>query len=138
MRISDWSSDVCSSDLEPDLPAQQPEPAVDVAGVDVEELVDDAEIIHAGSLLRRPGRWLRVGIHAGLRRNPRPAIPEEALAHRQGGRDAQLLAGMRPILPALAPDLLQTLRIAREDKIGRESCRKGLVRKCRSRWMPSP
>src|SRR3546814_15510227 len=41
---------------EPDLPAQQPEPAVDVAGVDVEELVDDAEIIHAGSLLRRPGR----------------------------------------------------------------------------------
>src|SRR3546814_11062590 len=98
------------------------------AEVDVGELVDEAETIHADARLRRPGRWLRVGIHVGLRRNPRPAIPEEALAHRQGGRDAQLLAGLRPILPALAPDLLQTLRIAREIGLGGGGFRIGGMR----------
>src|SRR3546814_8047351 len=45
MRISDWSSDVCSSDLS--------ETAVDIAGIDVEELVDDADIVHGGSLAWR-------------------------------------------------------------------------------------
>src|SRR3546814_15740052 len=40
MRISDWSSDVCSSDLEPDAPVREIGKADEGAGRDAQQFVD--------------------------------------------------------------------------------------------------
>src|SRR3546814_7857033 len=78
MRISDWSSDVCSSDLqdrgqETDIAAEQPETAVDIGDERLHELVDDIQILHARDSLKamdwgRGNRWPREG---GAMRSPR-------------------------------------------------------------------
>src|SRR3546814_15947315 len=46
MRISDWSSDVCSSDL--DVACQQTEARIDIGDEGLRELVDDVEVVHDG------------------------------------------------------------------------------------------
>src|SRR3546814_20932906 len=68
MRISDWSSDVCSSDLHPcqALAFQQLDPAVLAAVVDVDHFgkadlcADDREaegdVLHPRALAARPGK----------------------------------------------------------------------------------
>src|SRR3546814_13968523 len=100
MRISDWSSDVCSSDLqdrgqETDIAAEQPETAVDIGDERLHELVDDIQILHARDSLKamdwgRGNRWPREGgamrspRRDGARRGTRGAAPPKLWLRRVG------------------------------------------------------
>src|SRR3546814_18345022 len=107
MRISDWSSDVCSSDL------LQPVAARLVAGI---------------VLLATPIQPARAA--ADPPRVP-VAMPMTSIEHvvDQGGFDASSAQG--PI-PAAAespvPAALRTVPVPRPDKLGRASCRERVCR----------
>src|SRR3546814_14067167 len=70
MRISDWSSDVCSSDLEADIRPQQPEPAVDVGDERLQEAIDDIEVVQ-GTKLPAGNKGMPRGAAGELGRAPR-------------------------------------------------------------------
>src|SRR3546814_2953570 len=85
MRISDWSSDVCSSDLDPDAP--------DVSG---------------GRDLVQRGSWLQVSTRGRLAAvtNVRAGIADEAAPRSRGALVRDFVrgeSGADPSLQALAP-----------------------------------
>src|SRR3546814_14141721 len=103
MRISGWSSDVCSSDL-----CQQTEARIDIGDEGLRELVDDVEVVHDG-------------------------VPSDPvlLARRVGAAVAEKAAelGLRLLLRGGRTGALQRLRpvLGRDHflglEIGRASCR---------------
>src|SRR3546814_11734083 len=96
MRISDWSSDVCSSDLERDAARGE---------ADLAELADAAEI--GGAEEGRPGRDL---VEAAL---------AERLVHPEAGEGRGLLAEPRRYVTRIDGEQRRVV----VDQIGRASCR---------------
>src|SRR3546814_7032460 len=95
MRISDWSSDVCSSDLARALPARHVAGAIEAVALLFEALPAFHEPI---------GAQVRIGPHArllGHRLDHRAAAPRRRLA-QQGGialhRRCEVTRGSRPDL----------------------------------------
>src|SRR3546814_16480809 len=114
MRISDWSSDVCSSDLTL---------KIDRSFVsDVAHLSDDAAIVAAIVSL---GRNLGIKVVAeGVE------TPEQAMTLRaQGCEYGQGYLFCRPTPSEEIPALLRS----EERRVGKEC-----VSTCRSRWWPDP
>src|SRR3546814_16170188 len=108
MRISDWSSDVCSSDLE-------------AAGIRFEDKVREKIITFSKGL---PYYAQLICLHAA-----RHAVDRGSSAVRvEDLRNAldQILAGADPLVAAMYE------RRSEERRVG-----KACVGKCRSRWWPS-
>src|SRR3546814_18066546 len=90
MRISDWSSDVCSSDLEARLAVVPARAGVadaaegQVVGGDVEQRVVDAHATGGGAVDHRAGCGAVVGEHVAGQRL-RPAVHEGDGLDRQSG-----------------------------------------------------
>src|SRR3546814_19648430 len=82
MRISDWSSDVCSSDLKPEIHRRVREVA-DILGI--EHLLDRKPRELSG------GQRQRVALGRAIVREPQVFLMDEPLSNL----DAQLRAGMR-------------------------------------------
>src|SRR3546814_11464318 len=118
MRISDWSSDVCSSDLARELADRQlptPDRAQDVAGPQV--LVMGLELERAKPLaVAAADELLRL-------RHTHPSVRQAA----------DRLLGGDPLNGLLVQVFSEVLRRARSDErhVGKEC-----VRKFRSRWAP--
>src|SRR3546814_15088952 len=114
MRISDWSSDVCSSDLPP-----------------LERGAGQA----GAPALARPSAARGGGARGGLqlsvvRRRPAPA-------GRGRDRDPGVSAGPLPCDPPPAPEvLLPALRGDHQGRSEERRVRKECVRPCKSRWSP--
>src|SRR3546814_3670407 len=74
MRISDWSSDVCSSDLNRARAEEMAERLTDLQASiavvdDLETAVHAADTVSCATLSREPlvrGEWLRPGMHVDL------------------------------------------------------------------------
>src|SRR3546814_21039621 len=115
MRISDWSSDVCSSDLQDAIANGQPDPQYaayleegnDVGGIDVGYLVSTAEV------------------GAGIPRVQVLGVTQEGKATNwiEPDGDARLLNDSPPLL------LQAQVNSTEERRVGKEC-----VSKCRSRW----
>src|SRR3546814_13764921 len=108
MRISDWSSDVCSSDL------------IAIGVVNQAELVDaDREICPRGVIALAVQQGLMKGLaHAGSVEVPRQLV------------EVRQVLQMRLVL--LAP-VDRAQHRSEERRVGKEC-----VRTCRSRWSPYP
>src|SRR3546814_11391299 len=134
MRISDWSSDVCSSDLPPYRDARIVAQQVDRAVVAVYPIGDRRHLIWPGDveLDGRPVQFLGhrlsrlqfdVGnddMHTGTRKGPRHAAPE---APASSCNDGHFSCSVSPGPPPLR---LAERRVVKE-----------CVRTCSSRWPPS-
>src|SRR3546814_16353395 len=113
MRISDWSSDVCSSDLLPYSSANQHAALWDTLGAWAERARD-------------VDGWHRQVIAAGV------TGPEAALPYQRGimAHIAATPAGARHLAGAAEPPAAGWLR-SEERRVGNEC-----VSTCRSRWSP--
>src|SRR3546814_16622601 len=107
MRISDWSSDVCSSDLD----TFRPNPKVDVAREITELKVGEALV----SVLMADGA---------------PSPVERTLVKPPCSRCGPLEAKERAIIQSISPVAGKYDR-SEESRVGKAS-----VRTCRSRWSP--
>src|SRR3546814_21128274 len=116
MRISDWSSDVCSSDLLALLARIRHHAQFVVPEGDVEHQLRDAEAIDLGRVQRHVivfiGQALAERAHREIPRAvfAHPVLPRDAEAFRPGGRPAG------PALKAVADletaDVLLTVALA--------------------------
>src|SRR3546814_17401105 len=106
MRISDWSSDVCSSDLLFEIQAQ-----VELAGGDL--LIENSAFLH-----ERPG-------------DEDDRDNDDQNAYRHGGQGCEVRATMHPAQEAAIQGHENNGQRAEERRVGKEC-----VRKCRSRWWP--
>src|SRR3546814_8434585 len=113
MRISDWSSDVCSSDLE------------DVAGLgEVAELVSQHEL---GAQGRGAGEArVDVGLDAAEVLHGAVVVDGDAVPGRRPGQEVLLPGG--EVLVGADDDVEQR---SEERRVGQ-----GCVSTCRSRWSP--
>src|SRR3546814_11129957 len=116
MRISDWSSDVCSSDLEFEAVALR------LAAIGIEaEAVDDGEQLNIGPVDVKGRGVDREAPVGGLRLDPRFIADQRirAIGLRRAGRDAR-----RQQIRTAGPEALGDPRIEGDRvQIGRASCR---------------
>src|SRR3546814_1280988 len=129
MRISDWSSDVCSSDLgesedsEGDQPQSQSEGEDSQEGDAASSGMDQADAADASG-----GEAAEMEAEAGMEQDVAGSGEEAGKGRRPPHSD---LTGQNrePTYKAFTKQI-------DEVKIGRASCRKECVSTCRSRWSP--
>src|SRR3546814_13034872 len=99
MRISDWSSDVCSSDLQRSVGQPRDEEQLDQlvdlidAGAEHGRHNDDAELLH----LRRQPRTVKGEPDAGaMRPEPEPEEPKDAADRDREWKDVSHKTGLAP------------------------------------------
>src|SRR3546814_11908003 len=108
MRITDWSSDVCSSDLDPRLyDADQRAEALGVYGA-----ADHAHAFIAALAPTSPAASVGIGVGTPVTGIGEAPVPDGV--------------GDHPFA-----------RLTAIEKIGRASCRERVCHTCRSRWSPS-
>src|SRR3546814_12122700 len=110
MRISDWSSDVCSSDL---------------------EIVDNTFIIRGFSFFGQG--QANAMMFTTLKPWGERKGSENSSVTLVGKATGAFMAIKEALVFALNPPAIQELGTA---KIGRESCRERVCPTCRSRWSP--
>src|SRR3546814_21029084 len=117
MRISDWSSDVCSSDLAADLVQES---FARLAGARAKQ----------GAAIERPEAYLSTIACNLLRDRARIALSRSLALHIP--TDEVPLAGHDPIAALEARDQIERLQARSEERRVGKEC----VSTCRSRWSP--